>query len=114
MSPCATGVASQLCGKKLYMKKAVPQGGTASFHTEVTRPLWSSAFRAAAARGRCRLRLLLLLEFLCLVAELVGLLQERLLLGGIFLHQRLRPEEEILVGQRLEVVRLEGKRLVGL
>src|SRR6185503_5509749 len=92
------------------MKKAVPPWAGRLIYTGVTRLALSAS---PAGRG-CGLRLLLLLEFLSLVAELVGLAQKRLLLGWILLHQCLRAEEEILVGQRLEVIRLQREGLVGL
>ena len=61
---------------------------------------------------RRRRRLLLLAQLLGLVAEAVRLAQQRLLPGRVLLDVRLQPEQQVLVGDRLEVVALELDRLV--
>src|SRR5678815_513964 len=46
------------------------------------------------------------------VAVLIGFLEQCLLLGGIFLEIRLHAEQQILVGERLGIIRLQLDRLV--
>src|SRR5690349_15578087 len=55
---------------------------------------------------------LLLLDLRCTVAVLIRLLEQRLLLGGIFFEVRLYAEQQILVGERLGIIRLQLDRLV--
>ena len=50
---------------------------------------------------------LLLLNLDGSVAVLVGLLEQRLLLGRVLLEVRLHAEQQILVGERLGIVRLQ-------
>src|SRR5271154_3565680 len=71
----------------------------------------------AGARGVTEMsvsdaRRFLLTKLLRAVAQLVGFLQERVLLRLVFLEQRLRAEEEVLVDQRFHVVRLQLERVV--
>src|SRR3954471_7059918 len=55
---------------------------------------------------------LLLAEFLRLVAQLVGILDQLLLLGRILLEVGLQTEEQVLVDERLHVIRLDLQRVV--
>ena len=70
--------------KKILHEKSRPtMGGTADLHRIYA---WLTLRASPAGRG-CGLRLLLFLELLRLVAELVCLLEERLLLARILLDQ---------------------------
>src|SRR5207247_829023 len=68
-------------------------------------PIRCSASIADAGR-------LLLSQLLCFVAQLIGLLDEGLLLGWIFFEVRLQAEQQVLVDERFHVVRLDLERAI--
>src|SRR3974390_2620275 len=89
-----------------YTKKAAGKG----FRRLDPKTCWRSSVEnpALVADAGC----LLLPEFLRLVAELGGLLNQVLLLFGVLLHFGFEPQEEVLVDQGLGVIGLDLERVV--